>query len=375
MKHKNLKSAIVFFLSFICLGFTQTATENATKHSFIRGTRLFTGVHLEYWGYRETNSLETVLPIYYSMDLNNYVQGLSVDLVTSPMFGSLMSEKVTNNESVLGLSNTKARASYNFNNLIISSFGIQVPTGSNEQSLQQQNTVSALSTRNYHFRVSQIGSGLDLDFTVSSSYELFDDFIVGFGAGFLTHGPFTPVEDGLEYNPGEEISAALGADYLLMAGSRQIKFIGDAIFTYYTTDKLDDKDYYQSGFRLNLSISASTRLSPAYYNTLNLVLALRGDGKFENGPSYQPGNELLISDYVHFLKHKKFNPFVLARVFLFGENEFEESSAQTFGLGGGGSLKLNNLISARAELIIDAGLMDKDLVFGTEVNGGLNYDF
>ena len=57
--------------------------------SFFRGTKLYTGLHFELWNYDKTQTFETVLPIYYSMDLSNYLSGLALDLVTSPTFATI----------------------------------------------------------------------------------------------------------------------------------------------------------------------------------------------------------------------------------------------------------------------------------------------
>ena len=50
------------------------ASQEMQRKSFIRGTELFSGLHLEMWSFSETKSLEAVIPIYYGIDLSQFVQ-------------------------------------------------------------------------------------------------------------------------------------------------------------------------------------------------------------------------------------------------------------------------------------------------------------
>ncbi len=345
-----------------------------SEASFLRGTKLYSGIHMEFWNYAQLQTVETVVPVYYSMNLDQYLEGVAVDLVTSPTYGTLIGNDISDN--LFGLAGTKARVSYNFNNAILGTFGIQAPTGTNKLSQQQTNTVGALSTKQMNFKVSRYGTGLDLDLTFSTSWELMDDFIIGAAMGILTHGAFNPVDNSQEYNPGNEMSAILGADYTMYTGGKKLRLSGDLTYTHYTADEINNKGVFAAGDKYNLNVTGSTKLSPGYYNSTSLTFTFRTEEKvLAAASSNSPGNDLLFNNRLHLLKYKKYSPFIITRIYKYFADENGNGSAFTAGAGAGGYLALAPRMTLNAEAAMDMGVLNSSFLFGFEINGGVNYAF
>jgi len=104
-------------------------------------------------------TLETVVPIYYSMSLSRLLEGLALDVVTSPTFAMYGGSDQAQTDKLFAVSNTKIRGSYTVRDFVLVTAGVQIPTGGNKLSQDQMRTAGAISTKQMGFKVSRAGSG------------------------------------------------------------------------------------------------------------------------------------------------------------------------------------------------------------------------
>ncbi|MFH1759635.1 MAG: hypothetical protein ABIA63_00910 [bacterium] len=368
-----LKSKFLLIL-IILISIPIDAQEPRT--SFFRGSNIYSGLHLEFWNWSNVQTLETVLPIYYSMNLDAFFDGLAIDAVTSPTFALTHKEEAN---TIFGLAGTKIRTSYNYKNLVIGTFGVQIPTGTNKLSASQTQTVGAIATKQMAFKLSRFNTGLDMDFTASSSYEILEDLVLGASLGFLMHGSFTPTEGMKKYNPGNEFTIALGTDYTIFAMNRKISLYGDFIWTTYTADEYDKKDVFDAGEKITFNLRGSIKLNQYFLNMLGITFNSRGNNTNINNDTtvnkIDAGEELLLSNYIYLLGVKKYSPYAIGKISIYGSNGAKSGSAFILGMGGGGSLALAGNISIKAQAVLELGSMTGSALIGMELSGGINYVF
>ncbi|MFC1584923.1 hypothetical protein ACFL5V_05200 [Fibrobacterota bacterium] len=404
MKTKILNSTALFLASSLCLAATP---QTETQISFFRGSQLYSGGHLESWAVNDVRVTQIALPVMYSMDLKGLLPGLALDAVTTPVTGFLSGDAtgVPDNTAAFGLSGTKSRISYNFKDRLVTTLGVQTPTGPSELALGQSALEGAFSTRQMHFRIAGLGSGWNIHYTLSSAVEIADDLIIGGSIGILTTGLYHPTEPdsmynintGLfelttdDWNSGNEFSAAAGVDYIVYAGGRKMKMLGDLVYTYFTTDVWNGSDVFQAGPKWALNATAGTKISQGMYSTINLNVIFRQkntivDGGFDamTGETVdvkrKAGTDVLLSHYLQFIRNKSKKPYVIARIYKFGARESAFTNRRfgntlTGGLGAGGRMLLSARISLNGKAIVDIGGMDGNLLYGAELNGGINVRF
>ncbi|MBD3344055.1 MAG: hypothetical protein GF401_03225 [Chitinivibrionales bacterium] len=358
--------------ALICFRSVEAQSE---RTSFITGSNLYTGVHCEYWNYQKSRTLETVVPLYYSMDLAAITEGLALDLVTSPTF-ALYSDAVTT-DPFFGVANTKLRASYNYEKLVLVTAGIQIPIGTNKLSAQESQVAGAVSTRQMAFKVARIGSGLDMDLTAASSLEIMDNLCVGAAAGFLLHNPYVPHESGAKFNPGDEISFTLGADYTLFTEQIKARLMGDLLFTLYTPDREAGEKVFHAGPRLTVTIMPSVTFANGNVNALAASFMLRsGDEHLSpaGGVERDAGDDIVIANRYYFAS-PDIQPHALAKMSIFSPDASLSTHAFVVGFGGGFAPRINRQWKLRSEAAIEIGAMNKNFLWGIEIGGGLQFAF
>jgi hypothetical protein len=344
--------------------------------TFFQGTQLYTGLHAEMWNYIDQQTWEAVVPVYYSMGLDKVTKGLALDLVTSPVLAFVTG---TGTGSLFRVAGSKIRASYNVKDYVLVTSGVQIPTGNNNLSAQEQSVVSNMGTRQLGFMVTDVQSGINWNTTATSSFQINDDFIIGAGLGYLLRGRYTPVAGGGSYNPGDELTFTAGCDYTMLFSETKLKLMGEYMFTYYGVDRLNDTTkVFQASPRHTINLRGDLKPARGLRDLAVLSLNLFGENKVWTGTIQQPRGKtdiFTLSNYLYLSKMANISPYVLATVNLFVPNSDVPGQAFVAGLGAGGALQISRTLSVRAQAAVEGGSMNNNGLFGVELNGGINYVF
>jgi len=402
----NKRTAFKLFLGCVmyCLlgtGIIQANTPHTESQiNYFRGSKLYTGGHLESWSLSNDSNhvrvTQLALPIMYSIDLNQWQPGLALDVVTTPLTGIISgsSTSIPKKNGTFGLSGTKLRGSYHYQDLVLATLGFQVPTGTNKLSPAESSLDQALGTRQMHFRVGSLGSGWNTHATISTAREIADDLILGASLGILAYGPYEPIESDplggkTNWNSGNEYSLAAGLDYIIYQGHLKFKILSDLVYTYYTTDKLNGSEVFQAGPKWDLNSTVGTKINSEFYYTGNIRIIYRQKYRLPNGDftttpfsdAYRKtGMDYFLANYLQLLEIEDYHPFVLFRLYKFGGRESPDGTKQfgntlTAGIGGGGKLSLSPTLDVNAKSIIDLGGLSGTFLNGIEISGGARFSF
>jgi len=163
--------------------------------------------------------------------------------------GSQAAVKGDNFADLSGLADAQLATSYHVGkaNLLLN-LGVNLPSGKDKLTLLQLATSSVLSSNVFQFQVPNFGQGLNISPSVTWAVPVRENFVLGLGASYQYKGQFTPLTNSsLNYNPGDEMLLTGGFDTRL---STTATLTGDAIFTFYMTDKINDGEIFGAGNKL-----------------------------------------------------------------------------------------------------------------------------
>ena len=198
----------------------------------------------QYWSAGNDQIRQFAIPVTLNWSVND---NLKLDVTSTPAFNSYVSQATYD---LGGLSDTRLRGAYLFDNeTMMFTFGVNLPTGKSALSQDEFQVASKLAYHAFDFASPILGQGMDISagFVMVRDWQ---DFIIGFGAGFLYRGAYQPFSDSdLDYNPGEEFSISGGVDYYT---GRNSKLMFDLGYTIYGDDKANDLAVFKSGNRISL---------------------------------------------------------------------------------------------------------------------------
>ncbi|HUF08168.1 MAG TPA: hypothetical protein VMO47_02525, partial [Rhodothermales bacterium] len=126
-----------------------------------------------------------------------------------------------------------------------------LPSGKRELSRDEFQTSVLLSQNMFDFRVPVLGQGLNLAPGLTWATPLGETLVVGIGLAYHYRGAFTPLDDGLSYDPGDEILVTGG---LNVAIADLWSLAGDVSFAHYQMDTVEGTDRYQSGSKISTTV-------------------------------------------------------------------------------------------------------------------------
>jgi hypothetical protein len=219
------------------------------ENAFFRGADFSSTLKGSYWRAGGRNLAQVVIPIVYSHAFNNQ---FSLDVTSSPALAA-----ASDQDMILGVASTKLRASYIYNNLVLLTAGVRVPSGTNNLSPSQAGTAGVLATRPLSFTVPSFTGGLNAILSAATAYSFGfigpGEMAAGLAASYQFKGGFTPLAEGKDYNPGDEIGANASLEYTLTGSGKIYRFSGNAAFTFFFDDTYGDRDIFSPGLQTALS--------------------------------------------------------------------------------------------------------------------------
>ncbi|MFP4521590.1 MAG: hypothetical protein ACLFQK_05540 [Fibrobacterota bacterium] len=342
---------------------------------FVRGRNLDGGLYFKTVGVGDNRITMLALPSAYSWAFS---PELSLDAVAAPAFALSSLEE----SSVFRLAGTKVRAAYNYKDMALGTFGIKIPTGLNQFSSSQIVTVGNASTRQLNIRYADLFNALDISAGVASSIPFENigpgDLSLGLGLSTLFKGAYQPLEEAdLKYNPANEFNIALAGEYVFIAADRQITALLDLGFTIYGKSEGTGGEEINPGNKFNWALSGNTKLLPEIPVNVRLANYRIGAPEVEKvGETGKAASDLVFSVKAGLPVLPDYSSYgTLTLAGYEGGGALSYGDAFIFGIGGGGSMRLNENMFARAGLGLDFGSLEDDGIFGLRIDGGVSYRF
>lgn len=326
--------------------------------------------HFQTWGKKNDRITQFSMPILYVLPLNLQT---TIDVST----GLAFSQRTTASRRLDGPIDTRVRFTHRAfqESLLLSAF-ISVPTGSSRLKGDQNEVASALSDDALNFQVPNYGHGIHVNLAAVYAQQIIRGFVIGAGFAYLLKDSFQPfAEDELEYVPGDEMTFTLGFDL----GGKKFKMSTDASYFVYKADKINDEKVFRSGNKLFLH-------SRLIYNTnpvrLTIYARNRSKGKNERGIGLlgdearnSNGKQLDVGGIASIAVGKETRLLILAGSKFYAKNEFGDRGARIFSVGGGLQHRLSRKFSYQSSVRISSGELRSDdrteSVTGVEIGGGI----
>jgi hypothetical protein len=302
--------------------------------------------------------------------------------MTSPAFCSLNSGA---DYSLSGLSDIKLGGHYLIlNDKYLVTFGMNLPTGKSALVDDETPVANTLVIPAFRFRLPTLGQGFDMQLGISSAWEL-GEFMVGAGVSYLMKGGFKPFKGYDEsYNPGDELSFTVGVDKTVRLFQRDMRIIGDVLYSMYFDDTWEGEKVFSSGNRFTIQLASSFKV-----NSLDMIVFIREQTKGKNttgsGDIYKSerknsnGNQFEIQTYGYYPYKPNTRLKGVVDVKFYSDNEYETGGATLFGLGGGGQFRLTPQMVFDGDVRFYFGSIKSGAegtgVFGLKVFGGIQYTF
>lgn len=201
----------------------------------------------------ETDVTQLYLPVVGSLRL-----GRKIDLVVSGAFAqSTVSREGSDDLTLSGASDVTAQLFARLaHNRVLLQGGVGLPSGKKELDPEELAVAQILAHPLLGFRLKTYGQGLDLSGGAAAALPLGPRAALGLGAGFVSHGKFTLVDGGDDYQPGLESSVSIGLDLGGRAsGKGNASGAGaplrvDVSYRTFGKDQLAGSDLFQEGAQI-----------------------------------------------------------------------------------------------------------------------------
>jgi hypothetical protein len=136
---------------------------------------------------------------------------------------------------------------------ILTSVGINLPTGKKKLNLIEERLVMNYLSQNYlSFPIRRLGEGIGLNFLIGAAAAS-GETRYGASVMFQLNGAYEAYEGDGDYNPGEQLSISAGAETKLS----DILLNANMIFSTYSVDKLDGNKIFKQSRQLDIVLGGS----------------------------------------------------------------------------------------------------------------------
>ncbi len=280
MNNTFYKLRVVHIVAVVIIGFSLVTTITAQTKPAYDDKLLFkgmTGVTMggiqQQWTIKDSGTLaQQSAPLYVSIPIANRI-------LLSISSAAAMAKYDTS--KLNGIADTRLSVSYVLpGDKVWLLGGVNIPTGKTKLTANEMQVSSMLSQTSFATRVPVYGQGINANLGITYATSLTRRFILGFGASMFYKGKYEPVSAGTAkyfYDPGDEISANVGADYITF--SKTYRFSFDLNGTYFLNDKLNEKNIVHSGPRIIGMFVMSTK-TESFNHIVQLRSRLRGNNLY-----------------------------------------------------------------------------------------------
>ncbi|MAT39873.1 MAG: hypothetical protein CL946_09755 [Ectothiorhodospiraceae bacterium] len=247
-----------------------------------------------------------------------------------------------------GMTDTQIGLTYTFpKQHLLAVLGLNIPTGQTELPIDDFLTNLSLSNRIFEFNSPVMGQGFNVHPGLIWALPLSKSLVLGVGATYQYKGAYIPLDNGGEYDPGDEILGTVGLDYRL---SETSVVSADVVYVHYGEDTYWGERVFEYGDRV--SVNAQFRTSFGYnvlwlyarYRTKEESTIWPGTYVVQLADRVEPDNVNFTASY-----SMRFSPMftlgVLGQVRMFEETTATISGVTLFGAGLNPEITIGRLLS------------------------------
>ncbi len=240
----------------------------------VYGRQSSTDIRLVYSSWTmKTDTFETTIS-QFSVPINGFIplgEGLEGQLYIDGSSNSL--DFGAGKSKATGLGDLRLQISKALSDAhLLVSGGISAPTGEKKLPAADWAVVQQLSTDFLSFPSRQLGAGLGLNALVGGATML-GELRCGAGVSYQYAGKYTPVRDGGEYDPGDQVSVNAGVNGGDIGG---MLWSTNAIFTTYADAKYGGAKAFKQGTELQFQVGFQHSKPESYSLSGAIRYVLRG---------------------------------------------------------------------------------------------------
>lgn len=240
-----------------------------------------------------------------------------------------------------------------------------MPTGKTKLTTGEYAAAAVLADNGRKYLVRRVGQGLDIGIEGMSHPQVGDATLL-FGGSYLHKGKFRVREiDSLDYKYGDEISGTVGFNY----DASPIRGGSSGTVIYYFRDKLGDQEVYQAGLTQYYQASIAYSRDFEVYGGLNLLLRGKakrrtGEKEFTEEQTKSSRNEVQFYAGGNIPVTERFTAAGQIDYLSISESDYDPGSAlyrpssSYFGIGGGGSIQLTEILYLSGMITLYTGSAD-----------------
>ena len=281
--------------------------------------------------------------------------------------------------SISGLTDTQLGFAYHLERYnVVMNLGVNLPSGVRDLEQDEFATSVSLSNTLFDFRVPNFGQGVSINPGAVWGMPLNDDLVIGAGASYHYRGPFRPLKEFDDFDPGDEVLFTGGVDARLSATG---SISADLVVTFYGSDKLGSNEVFASGNKIVANVRWRNEFGR---NVLTVVGRYRTLGRDEVGLGgiLVPQDQNLVPDQFEFLASYLFPIRRGITMGISGGGRFFQETpapftgASLFVLGLSPEFTVSSTVRIPVSLRLQAGsLKNNGSLFGLDIGAGLNVSF
>jgi len=260
-----------------------------------------------------------------------------------------------------GLSDVRLQVNHSFNeDHILLTAVVNLPTGKKELDFGEEwQVLQALSTNYLNFPMQRFGEGFGFSLLLGGATMLGENTRGGAGVMYQFVGSYKPYEGFGDYNPGDLFSVNAGLD--IEKGRTVWSF--DAIYTLYTTDKVNDLSSFKQTPQLDVRLSAKNSGQKIALSGL-LRYVLRGNNKTynEDGIELEPlklyGDEFTVAGALSWMFKPEWYLAPAAHIRTVAGNDLDFGNSTIIGFGAALGKDLGESVKAEAGYKLYTGSAD-----------------
>jgi hypothetical protein len=331
-----------------------------------------------------------ILPIYQNWmdDQDNSFSQFSIPVyahiplsrnTTMTFRGSRASMSGESLANIQGITDTQFSFQYHVPTMnMVFHLGMNLPSGKSKLSSEEFETSIIMSQNIFDLQVPNFGQGFNLSPGFIWAVPLGDSFILGLGASYQYRGPFDPLENLQNYDPGDEILLTGGFDVAL---SSSFNISGDVILTSYDSDKIKEKTIYNSGNKVIAMVQLQKSFTADEFSILAKYRS-KAKNEYVIGGEFIPESEKLIPDQSNVVMYykrvfsKDLHIRFLAEGRFYEETDYNFSNAKLYGVGLIPEIRLSRQIMLPIKVNYLFGTLGEDQnLTGLDLGAGLLFSF
>ncbi len=281
--------------------------------------------------------------------------------------------------SLSGLTDSQLGFTYHLERYnVVMSLGLNLPSGVKDLEQEEFNTSLLFSNTLFDFRVPSFGQGVAVNPGAVWAIPLNDDIVAGIGASYQYRGPFKPLKEFDDFDPGDEFLVTGGVDARI---SETGTISSDLVVTFYGADKLGSSEVFAAGTKIVANAQWRNEFGRS---VLTLFARYRSLGRDEVGlagvlvaldQSAVPNQFEILASYT-FPVRRGITMRISGGARVYQETPGPFTGVSLFGLGVDPEFTISPTIRIPLTVRLQAGSMKNNgSLFGLDIGTGINITF